>query len=278
MSHYFVLLLISILKMNSFETLRIIGLFPEHEKIRGYDSRPYICAHWLTESIVMFRAAMVLADRYKIHVAGYPINYTILQTTTSGNGFAVLDLLCQSITNSTKSDVVGIVGPSGSTNARFLGPLAAHIELPLVSYAATNAELSDTCIYETFYRMAPSDILLAEAIVQLFEYFSWTTCTMILTKDDYGYGGLKILSEVYYSNVSIEERLIFNPKFHEFHGDLKQTLARSRSRIVLVWADQISATRISRRALDAKLLDGSHVWLTTEQVDFDEPFLEVHLS
>jgi hypothetical protein len=90
---------------------------------------------------------------------------------------------------------------------------------------------------------------------------------MILGKDDYGYGGLKILSEVYYSELSIEERLIFDPRFDKFHANLKQTLEKSRSRIVLVWANQSSTTRIVQHALDAKLLTESYVWLMTDKVN-----------
>jgi hypothetical protein len=267
MSRFLLLFVSFVLTIGSFNTVRIIGLFPKHPNgLSGY-LRSSSSDNWETQCIAMFRAAIVLADRYKIYVQDHPINYTILQTTGDGNGFAALEHLCQSITESTESDVVGIVGPTSSTNTRFLGPFAAHIELPLISYAATNAELDDTFTYQTFYRTVPSDVLLAEAIVQLFKYFSWTTCTMILEKDDYGYGGLKILSEIYHSELSIEERLIFNPRLDKFHADLKQTLEKSRSRIVLVWANQSSSTRIIQHALDANLIGGSYVWLMTNQVN-----------
>lgn len=267
MLYSLVLFLIIMSKIDHCHAVRIIGFFPEHEKPPLHCSTGKNNVDWLNQSFAMFRAAIALAKHYKIYVDGKPIDQTILQTNTHGNGFTALEFLCQSITNSTESNVVGIVGPATSTNARFLGPLAAHIELPLVSYAATNAELDDIFIYKTFYRIAPSDILLAEAIVQLFENFSWTTCTMIFGKDDYGYGGLKILSEVYHTKVSIKQRLIFNPQLDQFHADLKQTVAKSRSRIILVWADRILSTRIIQHALDAKLFDESYVWLMTDKVN-----------
>ncbi|CAF2942834.1 unnamed protein product [Rotaria sp. Silwood2] len=224
--------------------------------------------HWTTQCMEMFRAAIVLANRYKVYVDGRPINYTILQTNTNSNGYTELELVCRSITNQTEPDVVGVVGPSSSTNARYLGPFAARIRLPLVSYAATNADLDDTFTYQTFYRTIPSDTLLAQAVVQLFKYFSWTTCTIIIGKDDYGYGGLKILSELYYLNLSIQDRLIFDPQSDRFHVDLKQTLEKSRSRIVLVWANQSSTTRITQRALAEELLGRNYVWVMTNKIDF----------
>jgi hypothetical protein len=267
MSRFLFLFVSFILTINSFDTVRIIGLFLQHHNASSGYLMSSSSDHWINQCIAMFRAAIVLADRYKIYVQDRPINYTIVQTTNDGNGFAALELLCKSITDKTEHDIVGIVGPTSSTNTRFLGPFAAHIELPLISYAATNAELDDIFTYETFYRTIPSDALLAEAIVQLFKYFSWATCTMILGNDDYGYGGLKILSEVYYSELSIEKRLIFDPRFDKFHANLKQTLEKSRSRIVLVWANQSSTTRIVQHALDAKLLAGSYVWLMTNKVN-----------
>ncbi|CAF4312993.1 unnamed protein product, partial [Rotaria sordida] len=159
-----------------------------------------------------------------------------------------------SITNTTEHDVLGVVGPTSSTSARYLAPFAAHIGLPLVSYTASNADLDDTFNYPTFFRTIPSDILTAEAIVKLFKYYSWMTCSMIIGNDDYGYGGLKLLSENYYVNLSIQERLVFDPRVDKFQADLKQTLEKSRHRIILVWANHSSSTRIIQHALYVKLL------------------------
>jgi hypothetical protein len=266
MSHFFLSLVCFVLSIDSLNTVRILGIFPERREVPSGYSKSSSVSHWTTQCMAMFRAAITLANRYKICAHDGPINYTILKTTTDGNGFGELDLVCRSLINKTEPDVVGVVGPTSSTNARFLAPFAAHIDLPLVSYAASNAKLDDTLTYGTFYRTVPSDTLLAEAIVQLFKLFSWTTCTMILGKDDYGYGGLEILSETYHANLSIQDRLIFDPRLDIFHANLKQTLEKSRSRIVLVWANQNASTRIIQHALKAELLGGSYVWLMTNKV------------
>ncbi len=150
MSRFLLLFVSFVLTIDSFDTVRIIGLFLENQNAASGHFRSSSSSNWVTQCKAMFRAAIVLADRYKIYVQDQPINYTILQTTFDGNGFAALELLCQSITEKMEPDVVGIVGPTTSTNARFLGPFAAHVELPLISYAATNAELEDTFTYQTF--------------------------------------------------------------------------------------------------------------------------------
>ncbi|CAF4871283.1 unnamed protein product [Rotaria sp. Silwood1] len=216
----------------------------------------------------MFDVAIILADRYKIYVNGQPIKGNILPINTISNGFAEFELVCQSISNTNEHDVLGIVGPTSSTSARYLGPFAARIGIPLVSYTATNADLDDKLNYPTFYRTIPSDILAAEAIVKLFKYFSWKTCSIIIGNDDYGYGGLKLLAEGHYTNLTIQERLIFDPRIDKFQADLKQTLEKGRSRIVLIWANHSASTRIIQHALHARLLRGKYVWITTTKIDF----------
>ncbi|CAF4362833.1 unnamed protein product, partial [Rotaria sordida] len=115
-------------------------------------------------------------------------------TNNDENEHVALNRVCHYISTQ-RSNIVGIVGPATSNNARFISPFAAHIKLPVVSYSATNAEFSDTRRYSKFYRIVPSDFFLARAIVQLFKRFNWTICTIIIQKDDYGYNGLNILSE-----------------------------------------------------------------------------------
>ncbi|CAF3971453.1 unnamed protein product [Rotaria sordida] len=257
MYRFLILLICLIQPPDSLNTVQILGLFPKHRNVFSRYLNANQNSHWSIQSMEMFRTAIILADRYKIYVDGHPINGTILQTNTNSNGFAELELVCRSITNTTEHDVLGVVGPTSSTSARYLAPFAAHIGLPLVSYTASNADLDDTFNYPTFYRTIPSDILTAEAIVKLFKYYSWITCSMIIGNDDYGYGGLKLLSENYYANLSIQERLVFDPRVDKFQADLKQTLEKSRSRIILVWANHSSSTRIIQHALYAKLLGNS---------------------
>jgi hypothetical protein len=218
----------------------------------------------------MFRAAISVANQYNIRVNNEKISGDVIRTNDDETGHAALNYVCQYI-SSKHSNVVGIVGPGSSNNARFIGPFAAHIQLPVVSYAATNADFSDKQLYPTFYRTVPSDFLLARAIVQLFELFKWKTCTLIIQKDDYGYGGLHILSEHYHQNITIKQRLTFDGK--TFNANLKESLFKSLSRIVLVWAEENEATSIIERAFRDGVIGGSYVWITTDQVSLYSYYL-----
>ena len=262
------LLIVSIvLSFPLVETVQIVGLFRENKpSYRHADPDMETNVHWIDQSIGMFRAAIKLAERYEIRVGGKRIGHTILRTNVAEAGLADLDCVCDLIIKTGIQDVIGIVGSYSSSSTRFLASLAAHIKMPLVSYGATNADLADVDMYETFYRTVPTDALLVKAIVQLFKFFSWTKCSLVFENDDYGYGGLKMLSETYYSQLFIEQRVIYDSKLGVFYANLSETLQNSRSRIILVWANSKSTTSIIRHALDQNLLSGPFVWLMTSEV------------
>ncbi|CAF1005390.1 unnamed protein product [Adineta ricciae] len=270
-NHLFFCSLLSIKLLNA---VRIVGLFPQYDNTSVRILRYYPNDAWTFHARALFRAAISLANRYEITIDKQPITGTLIETSGEGNGFTELDLLCRETKKTGQADIVGIVGPSTSTKSRFLGTFAAHIGIPMMSYAATNAELDDPIFYPTFYRIVPSDLLLAEAIVELFENFNWTTCTLIFTKDDYGYGGLKILLEKYHLNISIKERLIFDPRFDKFNANMNETLRKSQSQIILVWANENHSRKIVQRAIDEGLLDSSFVWLMTNKVHINLPSVQ----
>ncbi|CAF1461405.1 unnamed protein product, partial [Rotaria sordida] len=230
---------------------------------------------WSQRSQAMFLTAISLANRYNIKLNNQAISGDIIGTNNDENGHAVLNRVCHYISTQ-RSNIVGIVGPATSNNARFISPFAAHIKLPVVSYSATHVDFSDTHRYPKFYRIVPSDFFLAHAIVQLFKEFNWTTCTIIIQKDDYGYGGLNILSEHYNRNITIKERLTFDGE--EFNDNLKKTLLRSRSKIVLVWAGNKETTSIVERALKEGVIGAPYVWITTDEVTLDALLLNISES
>jgi ABC-type branched-subunit amino acid transport system substrate-binding protein len=267
-----ILLLILLAMIPLTLSVEIVGLFPKctydssYEQTSASSFKPSYCAAidvWSRHCVAMFNAAIMLANQYNIHIHDENITGSILRTNNDENGHASLNLLCQYIT-ARRSNIVGIVGPASSTNARFIGPFAAHINLPVISYAATIVDFSDIQLYPTFYRTVSSDLLLARTIVQQFEQFKWKTCTMIFAKNDYGYGGVRILSEGYHDNITIKAQLSFDGE--KFHADLKQTLDKSQSRIVLVWADQEETTNIIKQAFKEGLIGQQYVWMTTNKV------------
>ena len=262
-----VCLLVLLWVIPSNQDVKLLGLFPQHVNNRFFQYSPTYFRSgvevWSRQCLAMFRAAISLANQYNIRLNNETISGDVIRTNNNENGHDALNRLCQYI-SSEHSNVVGIVGPATSSNVRFIGPFADHVKLPVISYAATNADFSDIKLYPTFYRTVSSDLLLARAIVQLFEEFKWKTCTLILQKDDYGYGGLNILSEYYHQNIAIKKRLTFDGK--EFNDNLTKTLIDSGTRIVLVWADETETTSIIAKAINESVIGAPYVWITTDEV------------
>jgi hypothetical protein len=255
---YSLLLLCSIHCLNA---VRIVGLFPDHT------NQP--ADFWVAQAVAMFRAAFTLASKYNISVGGEPIKGVVQQYEPNPNNLSDMSLIYRLIMDRNESDILGVVGPLTSESARFLSPLASHMKLPFNSYAATSFGLSDINKHPFFYRTAPSDAYLAEAIVRLFEKFKWHTCTMIIEKDDYGHDGVRLLLEKYHRNISVVERILFDTRNNKFHGNLSKVLDRNPSRIVLIWASGGGSTSIIRHAIEQSLIPGDHVWLTTNKVGFE---------
>ena len=84
---------------------------------------------------------------------------------TGGDVIDALSSTCQAIST---SNIVGIVGPAFSREAHFIAPFAEKIGIPVISYAATDPDLSDRNAYPAFYRTVPSDNAAALAIAKLF--------------------------------------------------------------------------------------------------------------
>ncbi|CAF1332600.1 unnamed protein product [Rotaria sordida] len=193
------ILLLLLWAIPSDRDVKRLDLFPEYNYQSLYQdsfgmSQSHATDVWSQQSQVMFLAAISLANQYNIKLNNQTISGDIIETNNDENEHVALNRVCHYISTQ-RSNIVVIVGSATSNNARFISPFAAHIKLPVVSYSATNAEFSDTRRYPKFYQIVPSDFFLARTIVQLFKRFNWTTCTIIIQKNDYGYSGLNILSE-----------------------------------------------------------------------------------
>ncbi|CAF1344135.1 unnamed protein product [Adineta ricciae] len=217
----------------------------------------------------LFYSAMLLAQQYNITVGGEYLGWNLIETT--GDPIIALRATCETIST---SNTVGIVGPAVSREAHVIAPFGASINIPTISYSATNPELSDRIANPTFYRTVPSDNDAAVTIANLFLEFNWTMCLIIYQNDEFGTGGAKAISDAFVdSNVTVTETMIFDLNTLSIRGDLKSTLTGSLARIVIVWADTSYATLILQSALKADVVGPLFTWILGSDVPltaFDE--------
>ena len=83
---------------------------------------------------------------------------------------------------------LGIVGPAYTSVTHSVATLLSLqiVEIPLISYASTDAALSNKDLYAYLLRTIPSDTLQTDAVVDLVSDFGWEYVNVIFTDNDYG--------------------------------------------------------------------------------------------
>lgn len=84
--------------------------------------------------------------------------------------------------------LVGVVGSYSSSICLQVTNLLGSFNIPMVSYAATNARLSDAR-YNYFFRVLPSDRFSSKAIREMVRYYRWTYVSVVYSDDAFGRGG-----------------------------------------------------------------------------------------
>jgi ABC-type branched-subunit amino acid transport system substrate-binding protein/ABC-type amino acid transport substrate-binding protein len=213
----------------------------------------------------MFKAAVILSQEYNITIEGQSIGWQSAETR--GDVMNALSSTCSLISNST---IVGIVGPKSSRESHFIAPFAAKIGIPVISYGATDSELSDRNIYSAFYRTVPSDNAAALALANLFIRFNWTSCIVIYQNDAFGSGGVKAISEAFNKNkLTIGEMIVFDISTSNISGNLRYLLNRSSIRIVLVWAIPDYITLILQQAIEDDVVGPQFTWILCGSISWN---------
>ncbi|CAF4162895.1 unnamed protein product, partial [Rotaria sordida] len=195
----------------------------------------------------MFKAAVLLSNQYNITIDGKLIGWK--EGLTMGDVIVALNETCHSVS---ELNIVGIVGPQFSRETLLISPLCEKLNLPVISYSATDPDLSDATIYPNFYRTVPADNIMALALLKLFNRFNWTSCLIIYQNDAFGSGGAKVINDLFNaSNIKVVQIIMYDIAKKSIRGDLKTYLMNSPSRIVILWADPIYTSSIVQNALDS---------------------------
>ncbi|XP_015065010.1 glutamate receptor 3.6 isoform X1 [Solanum pennellii] len=163
-----------------------------------------------------------------------------------------------------ETDTMAIVGPQSSVIAHVVSNIANELQVPLLSFAATDPSLS-SLQYPFFVRTSPSDKFQMEAIAEMVEYYEWREVIAIYIDDDFGRNGIAALADqLAKRRCSISYKAAMKPgaTLDDARDALVQVALRE-SRIMVVHTYPTKGLEIFSMARYLGMIDKGYVWIAT---------------
>ncbi|XP_028681587.2 extracellular calcium-sensing receptor [Erpetoichthys calabaricus] len=269
------------------------GLFPVHfkesETNLSFDIRPtttkcesfdFRAFRWVQTMIF----AIEEINKNPTLLPGVTLGYKIIDTCDNiHNGLqGALKLVngkdeTSSLNHCNASNAVpAIIGLASSSPTRAIAHTIGPFGIPVVSYFATCAYLTDKKEFPTFLRTVPSDLFQVRALVQLITHFGWTWVGAIATDDDYGHYGIQSFADQakekgvclsYYEtipNIYSEAKL----------RQIATTIKKSTAKVIIVFASEGKFYELLKEVLRENITDrqwiASEAWVTAALLTTDE--------
>ncbi|PWA46481.1 glutamate receptor 5 [Artemisia annua] len=164
-----------------------------------------------------------------------------------------------------ENDVVAIIGPQSSTVAHMISQLANGVQVPVISYAATDPTLS-SLQFPYFFRTTQSDSYQMAAMANLIDFYGWKEVIAIYTDDEYGRNGVFSLDdevEKRESKISYKLALPTNYNLNDLTDVLNNSIPYG-PRVYIVHINPDPDLKIFEVANKLNMMTSDYVWLTTD--------------
>ncbi|XP_057858430.2 glutamate receptor 3.4 isoform X2 [Cryptomeria japonica] len=164
-----------------------------------------------------------------------------------------------------QKDVVAIVGPQSSPLAHIVSQLASELQVPLLSFAATDPTLS-SYQYPYFLRITHSDSSQMEAIADVIGYYGWRKVVVVYIDDDYGRNGILVLGDALRK---VRAKIVYKAALppdasRSGIGSVLMQLALMESRVLVVHTNPNMGLNIFAEASLQGMLNSGYVWMATD--------------
>ncbi|KAI4353643.1 hypothetical protein L6164_002575 [Bauhinia variegata] len=159
---------------------------------------------------------------------------------------------------------VAIIGPQSSITAHVISHVANELQVPLLSFSATDPTLS-SLQFPFFIRTAQNDLFQMTAIAELVVFYGWREVIAIYIDDDQGRNGIAALGDKLAEKrckISFKAPMSTEATKEEITDVLVQ-VALAESRIIVLQTNTIWGPKVFSVAQNLGMMRTGYVWIAT---------------
>lgn len=161
-------------------------------------------------------------------------------------------------------ETVAIIGPQSSTMAHIISFIANELQVPLLSYSASDPTLS-SLQFPFFVMTSLNDLYQMTAIADIVDFYGWREVIAIYADDDNGRNGIAALGDKLAKRrckISFKAPLKPSPTQEEI-TDMLIKVALAESRIIVVHTNPTWGLDVFRVAQHLGMMATGNVWIAT---------------
>ncbi|XP_059506881.1 extracellular calcium-sensing receptor-like [Stegostoma tigrinum] len=170
------------------------------------------------------------------------------------------------------SSVPVVIGDAGSSRSAAVSRILEVFGIPLISYFASCACLSDKNEFPTFFRTVASDAVQIKALLRLINYFKWSWIGIIAVENDYGRFAIQSFTdEIWNSNVCVSyTEFISSGDARDRVSTIADTITQSSAKVIILFCGESDAFSLIqelkvRNITDLQLI-ASEAWVTSSLI------------
>lgn len=164
-----------------------------------------------------------------------------------------------------EKDTIAIIGPQSSVVAHVISHVANELQVPLMSFAATDPTLTPLQ-YPFFVRTVHSDQFQMASVAAIVDYYGWKMVTAVYIDDDYGRNGVSSLDdELAKRRLKILYKAAIRPGARK--SEMAAVLVKAammESRVFVLHARDDSGIDVFSLAYNLSMTSGGYVWIATD--------------
>ncbi|KAB1203515.1 Glutamate receptor 3.3 [Morella rubra] len=166
-----------------------------------------------------------------------------------------------------ETDTVAIIGPQSSVVAHIISHLANELQVPLLSFGATDPTLS-SLQFPFFIRTTQSDLYQMTAVAEVVDHYGWKNVIAIFVDDDYGRSGVSALDDkLAERRCRISYKMGISPESGVNRADIMDRLikvALMESRIIVLHVNPDMGFMVFSVAKYIGMMGNGYVWIATD--------------